>query len=104
MRNPSVSTHRVTGRTARFRGMLAVALLAGSAGLGACARDAVAPRVAAPDGPSFTRNRACAGGLGGVVHNGSVPAPETWTRANNPHWVDTFVSIDGAGVLTLQPG
>ncbi|HYR09349.1 MAG TPA: hypothetical protein VEQ60_16310, partial [Longimicrobium sp.] len=104
MRTANESTQRVSGRTARLRGMLAAALLAGSAGLAACARDAVGPDGAVPDGPSLTLNAACDSGLGGVVHNDSVLAPETWTRANNPHRVDTFVSIEGAGVLTLQPG
>jgi hypothetical protein len=104
MRNVNVSTHRVSRRAARCRALLAVALLAGSAGLAACARDAVGPDGAAPEGPSFTLNPACDPGLGGMVHQDSVLVPETWTRANNPHRVDTFVSIEGAGVLTLQPG
>ncbi|HEX5871445.1 MAG TPA: hypothetical protein VFY65_13550, partial [Longimicrobium sp.] len=104
MHTPNESIHRVSGRTARLRGVLAVALLAAGAGLAACARDAVGPGLATPRGPSFTLNPACDPGLGGVTHTDSVLAPETWTRANNPHRVDTFVSIEGAGVLTLQPG
>ena len=89
----------------RARRMLAVALLA--AGLGACVRDQpLEPRGArgAPDRPSLTLNPACDPGLGGQTHTDSVLAPVTWSRGANPHRVDTSIHIEGAGVLTLQPG
>jgi hypothetical protein len=91
-------------RTAPLRGVLVVALLAGGAGLAACARDAVGPGLATPHGPSFTLNPACDSALGGVVHADSVLAPETWSRANSPHRVNSWILIKGAGVLTLEPG
>ncbi|HYW13120.1 MAG TPA: right-handed parallel beta-helix repeat-containing protein, partial [Longimicrobium sp.] len=81
------------------------ALLAAGAVLGACVDgQPVGPRGAAPDRPSLTLNPACSPGLGGVTHTDSVLAAETWSRANNPHRVNTSINIEGAGVLTLEPG
>ncbi|HEU0302601.1 MAG TPA: right-handed parallel beta-helix repeat-containing protein [Longimicrobium sp.] len=90
------------------RGRLATRILSGllaAAVLAACERaQPVGPDRAAPDAPSLTLNPACDPGLGGTTHTDSVLAPETWARANNPHRVNTFINIEGSGVLTLQPG
>jgi hypothetical protein len=75
------------------------------AAVGACGRDGpVAPGPAAPDGPSLADNPACDAGLGGEWHADSILAPETWSRADNPHRVGEQIVIAGAGVLTLEPG
>jgi hypothetical protein len=102
---PNESIRRTLGRTVPLRGMLAVALLAAGAGLAACVDDQpLGPGLATPHGPSFTLNPACDSALGGVVHQDSVLAPETWNRVDNPHRVNEVIWIHGAGVLTLQPG
>jgi hypothetical protein len=90
----------------RLRSRLSLAmLLAACAAAVACERgQPTDPERVAPERPSLTLNPACDPGLGGQTHTDSVLAPETWTRANNPHRVDGFVHIEGAGVLTLQPG
>ncbi len=85
--------------------LLAVALLA--AGLAACGHDQpLAPESGrtTPGRPAHTLNPACDPGLGGTTHSDSVVAPETWSRANNPHRVNVWVTIKSAGVLTLEPG
>ncbi|MFL5384165.1 MAG: right-handed parallel beta-helix repeat-containing protein [Longimicrobiaceae bacterium] len=88
-------------RVIRRSRVLALALLAA---LGACGRDQpLAPR-AAPRAPVATLNPACDAGLGGQTHADSVTAAATWSRAGSPHRVDVPVHVEGAGVLTLEPG
>lgn len=101
MRTPNTNVRTRQGRPAGR--LLAIALLAG--GLAACSDPMTQPgERAVPDGPSMTLNPACHPGLGGVTHSDSVLAPETWSRADNPHRVNSVLPIQGAGVLTLAPG
>jgi len=99
----------MTGHDARARRaagrLVAMALLA--VGLLACAGDqpmAPATGRTAPGPPSHTLNPACDPGLGGTTHTDSILAPQTWSRAGNPHRVNAWILIKGAGVLTLEPG
>ncbi|HEU0302602.1 MAG TPA: right-handed parallel beta-helix repeat-containing protein [Longimicrobium sp.] len=102
MIHPIENTPRAA-RSGRLGHAMTIAALA--AALAACDRSQpVAPERAAPDAPSLTLNPACDPGLGGTTHLDSILAPETWSRANNPHRVYTSIHIEGAGVLTLQPG
>jgi len=99
MNGHDASPRRAAGR------LVAVALLA--AGLAACGRDQpMAPGTGrtAPGQPSHTLNPVCDPGLGGVTHTDSIVAPETWNRTGNPHRVNAWILIKGAGVLTLEPG
>jgi hypothetical protein len=107
MIGPIGSAHRAAWRSRLAGRVAAVALLATGAALEACGRDqplAPGSQRAAPDGPSRSINPACDPGLGGVTHADSVLTPETWSRGGNPHRVDQFINIEGAGVLTLGPG
>lgn len=99
------SIHRGARYAPLARGIGIGTLLVTAATLAACAGDEPAgPGRRAPDAPSLTLNPACDPGLGGQTHTDSVLAPQTWTRANNPHRVDGWIHIEGSGVLTLQPG
>ncbi|HEV3050846.1 MAG TPA: hypothetical protein VGX50_11075, partial [Longimicrobium sp.] len=94
---------RSTRRSPLTEGILIAALLA--AALTACERaQPTDPDRAAPNRPSLALNPACDPGLGGQTHTDSVLGPETWSRAGNPHRVNTLIHIEGSGVLTLQPG
>jgi hypothetical protein len=84
--------------------VLAVALLAGGAALGACVQDQpVGPERAALDRPSLALNPACAGS-GGQTHVDSVNGAATWGPSGNPHRVDQLIHIEGAGSLRLSAG
>jgi hypothetical protein len=105
MIRPNESARRAARRPRIAAGVLAAALLAAAAALAACERDQpTGPGRAAPERPSLTLNAACDPGLGGQTHVDSVTSPETWSRADNPHHVGGDIYIEGAGVLTLEPG
>jgi hypothetical protein len=101
---PNETDRRVTrfgpGRASR------VFAIAACAALGGCVPDnPVQPGGGrAPRAPAFDFNPVCDNSLGGQAHVDTIDTPVTWTRANNPHAVDSDLVVTGAGRLTLEPG
>src|SRR3954465_4824888 len=88
-----------------YKHLLTVTLAAGSISLAGCGDDQpLGSGRATPGHPSATLSPACDPGLGGQTHVDSVTSAQTWSRAGSPHRVNQPIHVEGAGVLTLEPG